>query len=114
MFSTTMTVELMMMPKSMAPSEIRLAGVSPTRFRMNAPSSASGMLMAAIKALKVAEEKDQHQENQRHPDGQVLQHRVQRGFDQFGPVVVRHRLVAGGQGARTVELVDRSEEHTSE
>ena len=93
-----MTVESMMMPKSIAPSEIRLAGVSPTRIRMNAPNSASGMLIAAIKAApKVAEEKDQHQENQRHPDGEVLQHRVQRGFDQLGAIVVGHDLVAGGK-----------------
>ena len=51
MFSITMTVELMMIPKSMAPSEIRLAGVSSIRIRMNAPKSASGMFTAAMIAV---------------------------------------------------------------
>ena len=47
-FSTTMTVESMMIPKSTAPSEIRFAGVPVRIIPMNATSSASGMLSAVI------------------------------------------------------------------
>ena len=58
MFSITITVVSMMMPKSIAPSEIRLAGVSLTFIRMNAPHSASGILIAAmIAALKFPRKK---------------------------------------------------------
>ncbi len=38
----------MMIPKSTAPSDIRLAGVPPTCIRINAPHSASGIFIAAI------------------------------------------------------------------
>ena len=53
MFSTMMTVESTTMPKSTAPSEIRLAGVPVATMPMNAISSASGMLMAVISAARV-------------------------------------------------------------
>ena len=53
MFSTMITVESTTMPKSTAPSEIRLAGVPVDTMPMNAIMSATGMLMAVITAARV-------------------------------------------------------------
>ncbi len=77
MFSIMMTVESTTMPKSTAPSEIRLAGVSvPTR-PQNAMSSASGMLSAVISAARVCPRKsEQDHRHQHHADEQVLEHGV--------------------------------------
>ena len=53
MFSTMITVESTTMPKSTAPSEIRLAGVPVATMPMKAIISASGMLMAVMSAARV-------------------------------------------------------------
>ena len=52
MFSTTMTVDSTMMPKSTAPSEMRFAGVPVNTMPANAASSASGTLSAAMSAAR--------------------------------------------------------------
>jgi len=54
MFSTTITVESTMIPKSTAPSEIRFAGVCVTTMPVNEQSSASGMLIAATQAARAS------------------------------------------------------------
>ncbi len=52
MFSTMITVESTMIPKSTAPSEIRLAGVPVKTIPQNAAINASGMLTAATAAAR--------------------------------------------------------------
>ncbi len=51
-FSITMTVESTTIPKSTAPSEIRLAGVPVATIPTNAAISASGMLSAVMSAAR--------------------------------------------------------------
>ncbi len=51
-FSITITVESMMIPKSTAPSEMRLAGVAVSTMKRKATSSASGMLRAVMRAAR--------------------------------------------------------------
>ena len=52
MFSIMMTVESTTIPKSTAPSEIRLAGVPVATMPMKATISASGMLSAVMSAAR--------------------------------------------------------------
>ena len=52
MFSIMITVESITMPKSTAPSEMRLAGVPVITRPMMATRSASGMFKAVIKAAR--------------------------------------------------------------
>ena len=52
MFSTTMTAPSTMMPKSMAPSESRLAGMPRNRRPMKVASSDSGMITATMPAAR--------------------------------------------------------------
>ncbi len=52
MFSTMITVESMMMPKSTAPREMRFAGVPVAIIPQNAARSASGMFTAASTAAR--------------------------------------------------------------
>ncbi len=59
MFSIMMTVESTTMPKSTAPSEIRLAGVPVATMPMKAISSASGMLIAVMRAARACPRKSQ-------------------------------------------------------
>ena len=63
-------------------------------------------IAAMIAVAQVAQEEDQHQEHQHHPDRQVLDHGVEGRIDQAGAVVVRRHLVAAGENARGVQLVD--------
>ena len=58
-FSITMTVESTTIPKSTAPSEIRLAGVPVVTIPMNATMSASGMLIAVMSAAFACPRKSQ-------------------------------------------------------
>ena len=51
-FSTTMTAPSTMMPKSIAPSDRRFAGMPRTRRPMNVASSASGMTAATMAAAR--------------------------------------------------------------
>ena len=52
MFSIMMTVESTTMPKSMAPSEMRLALVPVATIPLNAMRSAMGMLIAVMSAAR--------------------------------------------------------------
>ena len=106
-FSITITVVSMMMPKSTAPSEIRLAGVpSSMHQRERAEQRQRDIDRRDQRGAQVAQEKQQHQEHQRHPDRQVLEHGMQRGLDQRGAIVIRDDLVTRGQDAGGVEVVD--------
>ena len=79
MFSIMMTVESTTMPKSTAPSEMRFADVRVATRPMNAMSSASGMLMRRDeRRSRVPEEDEEDRRDERHPDEQVLDHRVRR------------------------------------
>ena len=73
MFSTMMTEESTMMPKSTAPIDSRLADLPRRNSTEKANSSASGMLMATIKArADVAQEHEQDHRHQHHADEQVF------------------------------------------
>lgn len=52
MCSTTITAPSTMMPKSMAPSDRRLAGIPMTDKPRNVPSKASGMMAATMAAAR--------------------------------------------------------------
>ena len=53
MFSVMMTAPSTMMPKSIAPSESRLAGIPRRSMKMNAKRSDSGMVRATINAARM-------------------------------------------------------------
>ena len=73
MFSTMITEESTMMPKSTAPMESRLADLPRRKSTLKANNSASGTLMATISALRTLREKhQQHHGHQAHADQQVL------------------------------------------
>ena len=73
MFSTMMTDESTMMPKSTAPIDSRLADLPRRNSTAKANSSASGMLMATISgAADVAQEHEQDDRHQHHAQEQVL------------------------------------------
>ena len=62
---------------------------------------ASGILMRRDdRGAQIAEEKDQHQKHQHHPESEVLEYGVQRGIDQRGAVVVGHDLIARAASCR--------------
>ena len=77
MFSTMITEESTMMPKSTAPMESRLADLPRRKSIAKANSSASGTLMATINALRtLLRNISRTTATRRHPDQQVLAHRV--------------------------------------
>src|SRR6267378_3403592 len=61
MFSTMMTDESTMMPKSTAPIDSRFADLPRRNSTAKANSKASGMLMATISALRLFPLAEQHQ-----------------------------------------------------
>ena len=107
MFSTMMTVESTMMPKSTAPIDSRLADLPRRNSTEKANSRASGMLIATMSAAAdVAEEHQQDHRHQRHADEQVLVDRLGGEVDQVGAVVVGLDLDARQQLAGLVQLLD--------
>ena len=83
MFSMTITAPSTMMPKSIAPSESRLAGM-PTKVRpINVASNASGMMAATINAARrFPQEQEQHQRDQHRAFDQVGKHGLECLLDQ--------------------------------
>ena len=64
-FSTTITAPSTMMPKSIAPSDSRLAGMPMNVRPRKVPSSASGMMSATIASCaEVAQEQVQHERHE--------------------------------------------------
>ena len=107
MFSIMMTVESTTMPKSTAPSEMRLALVPvPTR-PQKAQSRASGMLSAVISAARQLPRKRRSVSATRTmPTSEVLQHRVHGDADEIAAVVVGLDLHPGGEDLVRVDVVD--------
>ena len=74
-------------PKSIAPNESRLAGISVTFIRIKATSSDSGIVKGHQQCTAPAsEEQDQHQQHEQHPFEQRAGNGVQRGAYQIGTV----------------------------
>ena len=95
MFSTTITAPSTMMPKSIAPSDSRFAGMPRIVRPMKVASSDSGITTATIAAARRLPRKTiQHQRHQQRAFEQVREHGVQRRVDQPGAVVERHDLHA--------------------
>lgn len=75
--STITTALSMMMPKSTAPREIRLAETPSEFIRMNATSSASGMTAATTSAaIQLGQEDHQYCKDQQGADDQIVHDRV--------------------------------------
>ena len=55
---------------------------------------------------QIAEKENQYQEDQHHPERQILQHGVQRRMDQTRAIVIRDYFVAFRQHPGGVELLD--------
>ena len=104
--STSTTALSMMMPKSTAPSEIRLADTPRASIRMNANSSDSGMTRGDDqRRAPVAQEYQQDRDHQQRADRQVLGHGVHGVVDQFGAVVDTARCCTpGGSRAATFAI----------
>ncbi len=109
MFSTMITEESTMIPKSTAPIESRLADLPRTKSTDKANNRASGTLMATISAVRtLLRNMQQHHRHQAHAGQQVLPHRVGRDADQFGAVVIGLDLHARQQAAGVlVELLNQ-------
>ena len=100
MFSTMMTEESTMMPKSTAPMDSRLADLPRKYSSEKANSSASGMLMATISAVRtLLRNMSRITHDQQDADEQVLRDRLGGDVDQVGAVVVGLDLHAGQHAA---------------
>src|SRR5216684_2384610 len=106
MFSTTMMVESIMMPKSTAPSDNRFTGVPLRWSRIKAPSIASGMLIAAIIAVRRLPRKNSKMKKTSTIPSNRFSDGTKRGIDQSGAVIVRYYLIALRQHSCCIELVD--------
>ena len=89
MFSTMTMVPSMMMPKSMAPMESRLAASPVACRKMKANSSASGMVSAVMTAArKLTRKKISTMKNQNHAAQKIALHGVGGDADEVAAVVV--------------------------
>ena len=97
-----------MMPKSTAPIDSRLADLPRRNSTEKANSSASGMLMATIRALRtLLRNISRITVTSTMPMREVLAHGVGGDVDQAGPVEVGFELDAGQQPAgMVIQLVD--------
>ena len=109
MFSTMMTEESTMMPKSTAPMESRFADL-PRKYSMEkANSKASGILMATMMAVRMLlTNMNRIDDDEQHADHQVFRHRLGGDVEQVRAVVIRLDLHAGQlpPGRGVVELLD--------
>ena len=95
-----------MMPKSIAPSDSRLAGILVWCIRMKATSMANGIVIADDqRAARAAEKQDEHDQNQPDAFEDRMRDRVDGGLDQAGAVEIGNDLHVLGLEPR-VELDD--------
>ena len=107
MFSTMITVESTTMPKSTAPSEIRLAGVPVVTMPMNAIMQRQRNVdRGDERGARVAEEQPQHHRHQQHADEQVLDDRVRGQLHQRRAIVVGLDVHARRQEAILADVLD--------
>ena len=107
MFSIMITVESTTIPKSTAPSEIRLAGVPVPTIPMKAIMQRQrDVERGDERRAAVAEEEPEDQRHQHHPDQQVLDDGVGGQLDQVGAVVVGLDVHPRGQDVVSGDLVD--------
>ena len=104
-FSTMITLESTIRPKSIAPRLIRLAETPVASMMLAANSIDRGIARATIRPPRRLPSMASSTTITRTPAGhQVVQHGAQRLVDQVGPVVERLDRDAGGQAL--LELVD--------
>ena len=108
MFSTMMTEESTMMPKSTAPIDSRFADLPRRKRTEKAKSRASGRLMAMIRALRTWPRNISRTiDDERHAEEEVLPDRLGGDVDEFVAVVVGDDLDARQEPARgPVQLLD--------
>ena len=96
MFSTTITAPSTMMPKSIAPSESRFAGMPRMRRPMNVASSDSGMIDRddRRRARRLPQEQNSTSVTSSAPSSRLWNTVVERLVDEPGAVVERHDLHA--------------------
>ena len=106
--STMITVASTIRPKSMAPTDSRLAD-SPRSTRMlTAKNSANGMVAPTISALRRSPRKHPlQQHDQQNADHHVVQHGAGRDVDQVLAVVDALDVHAGRQDAGVVDAFDQ-------
>ena len=106
MFSTRITAESTMMPKSTAPTDNRFASSPSSTRMMMLKNSAKGNIDADDDgAAQVAEKDPLNEEDQQAAEDEVVQHRVGGDRDQHGAVVERNDLHARRQRAVAVDLL---------
>ena len=108
MFSTMITVPSTMMPRSMAPTDSRLADSPRATVIMTASRQRDRNRRGDDdRAAQIAEKHPLDQEDQRDAEQQIVQHGVDRDADEIAAVVERLDLDACGQRAVGIELLDR-------
>ena len=106
MFSTMITVASTTRPKSIAPTDSRLADSPVSSSSTMANASANGMVAAMMqRAAQIAQEHPLHQEDQHDALQHVVQHGVGGDVDQVGAVVDPLDMHARRQDAGVVDLL---------
>ena len=104
-FSTMITLESTIRPKSIAPRLIRLADRPVASMMLAAKSIDSGIASATIRPpRRLPEHGQQHDDHQDAAGQQVVQHGAERLVDQVGAVV--ERLDRDARGKALLELGD--------
>ena len=85
-----MTAPSTIRPKSSAPRLIRLALILPCSMPIAVISMVSGMTSAVIeRGAEIAEQQEQHHDDQQRALGEIGRHRLHGGIDELG--AVEHR-----------------------
>ena len=101
MFSTKITAESTMMPKSTAPIDNRLAS-SPLQHQDDDAEEQRERDVDADddRAAQIAEEDPLDQKNQQTAEDEIVQNRMGRDVDERGAIVIRNELDARAAGCR--------------
>ena len=107
MFSTRITAESTMMPKSTAPTDSRFASSPRSTRMMMLKNNANGMLTPTMMALRRSPRKIHWmKKDQQAAEDEIVQDRTGGDRDERGAVVERHELHARRQAAVAVDLLD--------
>ena len=103
-FSTMMTLPSMMMPKSIAPSESRLALMPACTMPVAVSSIASGIAIAVMSAARrLPKQREEHDDHQDGPEEQVVLDGRDRLVDQAG--AVEHGPDRNARGQRPADFL---------
>ena len=104
MFSTIITAESTMMPKSTAPTDNRFASSPCSTIMMTVKNSAKGILAPTITALRRLPERPLDQENEQAAEDEIVQDRIGGYRDQRAAVIKGNQLDSRRQCPVAVDL----------